>query len=216
MPPEESSNPPSDPGHEITRAYQAAMAKLAAGDLTAAVRSMLALHEAHPDSEEAFFVEEQLARVRRLWPAEAEKAGLNAAAWTALEARSTARRATRKPAPGDLYVIGVLLAAAAWTLLLAAAPHAAFLGQGPDVAPIFRLVAAVVGLVSAGAAFGLMKMKWEAVNVFIILSPVFMIVTFIGITESPTLVGKAACTVALAAEIGAAWYMSKHSRRFIY
>jgi len=200
----------------VTKAYQQAMADLAAGNLAAAVPALLEIHEKNLDTEEAYFCEEQLARVRRVWPAEAEKAGLTAEVWTALQKRAEARRAGKVPEGQDFAPIVVLVAAAAWSFLLAAAPAVALLGRGPEVPLLFRLVAIIVGSVSAGTAFGLMKRKWEAVNVFIVLAPVFMIVTFIGLTESGDAVGKIACGLALAAEIYAAWYMSKHSNRFLY
>lgn len=212
-----SNDPNLPPTSPVTRAYQDAMARLAAGDLSKAVPALLDIHASFSETEEAFFAEEQLARVRRLWPVDAEKAGLTADAWSAVQKRAADRRAGRVPKGPDFAPIVVLIAAAAWCFLLTAAPAAAFLGRGPaDVPLIFRLVSAVIGAVSAATGFGLMKMKWEAVNVFIILSPVFMIVTFIGITESADVVGKGACVLALAGEIYAAWYMSKHSNRFIY
>ena len=207
---------PQIPPSPVTLAWQDAMTRLAAGDLGAAVPAMLEIHEKNPDREEAFFAEEHLARIRRLWPAEAEKAGLTPETWAIVQKRAADRRAGKVPSGQDFVPIGMLLAAAAWSFLLVAAPNAALLGRGPEVPLVFRLVALVVGAVSAGTAFGLMKLKWEAVNVFIILSPVFMIVTFIGLTESGDIVGRAACVIALAAEIYAAWYMSKHSNRFIY
>lgn len=204
------------PASELTLRYRAAMDALAAGDLGNAVPTLLDIQEKNPETEEAFFSEEHLARVHRLWPAEAEKAGLTAEAWAALQQRAAARRAGKIPEGQDFVPIVVLVAAAAWCFLLAVAPNAALLGRGPDVPLLFRLVAVVVGSVSAADAFGLMKRKWEAVNVFIVLAPVFMIVTFIGLTESPDLVTRAACVIALAGEAYAAWYMSRNSNRFVY
>jgi hypothetical protein len=64
-----------------------------------------------------------------------------------------------------------------------------------------------------------MKLKWEAVNAFIVLSPVFMIATFIGLTEAwdgRDHLAAVLCALALGAEAAAAWYMSKQSHRFIY
>src|SRR4051812_10233716 len=177
----------------VTIAWQDAMTRLAAGDLAAAVPAMLAIHEQHPDREEAFFAEEHLARIRKQWPAEAEKAGLTAETWAAVQRRAVERRSGKVPVGQDFVPIVTLVIAAAWSFLMVAAPNAALLGRGPEVPLIFRLVALVVGAISAGTAFGLMKLKWEAVNVFIILSPVFMIVTFIGFTESGDVLGKVLC-----------------------
>jgi hypothetical protein len=206
--------PPISP---VTVAFQQAMAKLSAGELGVAIPAFLEIQTQHPESEEALFCQEQLERVRRLWPAESEKAGLTTEAWNSLQTRAAARKAGKAPRGPDFAPIVLLVAVAAWCFALILAPHAAFLGRGPAAVPlIFRIVAFVVGAVSAGTAFGLMKMKWEAVNVFIILSPVFMIVTFIGFTESTDLTGKIVCALALAGEIYAAWYMSKFSHRFIY
>lgn len=204
------------PVSAATKAYQDAMAKLSAGDLTSAVKGMLRIHSEHTSEEEAYFVEEQLARVRRMWPAEAEKAGLTAEAWNALQERARARRAGAKLSPADTGVVVLLLVIGAWSLLVAVAPRAAFVGRLADVPLIFRLVGGVVGLTSAATAFGLMKMKWEAVNLFIILSPIFMVATFIGMTEAAFMAGKIICGVVMAAEALAAWYMSKQARRFIY
>ncbi len=198
------------------KSFQEAMARLSAGDLGVAVRSMLEIHEKHPDTEEALFVEEHLARVRRLWPAEAEKAGLTSEAWNALQERAGKRRAGAKPPREVLGVIALLIAAAAWSFLAAAVPRVAFLGRLEEIPLIFRIVAGVVGALSLATGFGLMKMKWEAVNVFVILAPVFMIVTFIGLTEAGDVLGRVLCGAALAAEIAASWYMSKQSHRFIY
>ena len=204
------------PASPATKPYQDAMARLSAGDLSAAVRSMLDIHQSYPETEEALFVEEQLARVRKLWPAEAERAGLTPEAWHALLERARTRRSGVKPPPAAMAVVALCVAAAAWSFLVAAAPRIAFLGRLEDVALIFRIVGAVTGVMSLLTAFGLMKMKWEAVNAFIVLAPVFMIVTFIGITESDDMLAKVLCAAALAAEVAAAWYMSKQSHRFIY
>lgn len=206
----------SAPVSPVTKGYQDAMARLAAGDLTAAVRAMLRLHEEHPATEEAYFVEEQLARVRKLWPAEAEKAGLTADKWSALQSRAAERRAKAVMPNGVRAVVVLLLVAAAWSLLVAAAPRAAFIGKLAEVPLIFRLVAAIVGVTSAATGFAMIRLKWEAVNVFILLAPIFMIATFIGLTETGDAVGKVICGVALAAEVAAAWYMSKHSDVFVH
>ena len=64
------------PVSPAAKPFRDAMDKLAAGDLGAAVRGMLQVHTQYLGTEEAYFVEEQLARVRRLWPEEAAKAGL--------------------------------------------------------------------------------------------------------------------------------------------
>jgi hypothetical protein len=206
----------SIPLSPAAKAYQEAMARLSAGDLGAAVRPMLDIHEQYPDSEEALFVEEQLARARRMWPSEAEKAGLTTDAWNALRERAAKRRAGIKPPPAAMGVIALVIAAAAWSLLAALAPRIAFLGKMESLPLIFRIVAAVVGAMSLVTGLGLMKMKWEAVNAFIVLAPIFMIVTFIGMTEASDMAGKILCGAALAAEIAASYWMSKQSHRFIY
>ena len=205
-------------GNEIpvspaAKPFREAMDKLAAGDLGAAVRGMLQVHLQYLDTEEAYFVEEQLARVRRLWPQEAEKAGLTDEAWKQLQERASKRRAEAKRPPGAPFVVAVMATIGAWALLVAAAPGAAFLGR-VEVPYVFRAVAAVAGIVSLADAWALFRLKWEAVNVFIVLVPVFMIVTFIGLTESGDALGKVLCGAALLAEVGAAWYMSRHSHHF--
>ena len=207
------------PPSPASQAYSTAIRQLADGDFTTSIKALLEVQEKYPDTEEAYFVEEQLARVRRNWPAEAEKAGLTNEAWAALQARAAARRAGTKPPQGAFGVITLLVVVAAWCLAVTFAPHAAFLGKVDEVPLIFRIVSCVVGLVSAATAFGLMKLKWEAVNAFIVLAPVYMVITFIGVTssfEAHDVVAKIICLAALAAEIAAAWYMSKQSHRFIY
>lgn len=198
-----------------TKPYQEAMERLLAGDLSASVPALLRIHRDHPGTEEAFFAEEQLARVRRLWPAEADKAGLTDAAWRELQEREAQRRATGAMPPGARAVVVILLVIAAWALLVMVAPRAAFLGR-VDVPLVFRLASLIVGLATAATAFGLLRRKWEAVNVFIILAPIFLIVTFIGLTEAADPLGKVLCGAALAAEIYAAWYMSRHSHFFVH
>ena len=205
------------PPNELTVRYRAAMDRLAAGDLGAAVPVLLDIHEKNLQAEEAFFCEEHLTRIRRNWPVEAEKAGLTADAWAAVQKHAAERRADKAAEGQDFVAVGLCVAVAAWCFMMAAAPRAAFLGRGPDPVPLlFKIVSSVVGIVSAATGFGLMKRKWEAVNVFIILSPIFMIVTFIGLTEAGDTVGKALCAAALGLEIYAAWYMSKNANRFIY
>ncbi len=198
--------------------FQEAMTALSAGDLSGAVRRMLEIHRENLESEEAYFVERQLARVKRLWPAEAEKAGLDAAAWGALKERAAKRREGRRPPREAMAVIGLLVAVGAWALLVAVAPRTAFLGR-VEVPVLFRIVGAAVGVYSLGTAFGLLKMKWEAVNLFLVLSPILLIVTFIGLAEAweaGDLLAKGICGVALLAEAAAAWYMSKNSHLFVY
>lgn len=201
------------PVSPAVKPFREAMERLASGDLGSAVRGLLQVHLQFPDTEEAYFVEEQLARVRRLWPEEAEKAGLTSEAWTQLQERAARRRASAKRPPGAPFVVGVMAVLGAWALLVAAAPGTAFLGR-VEVPYVFRAVAAVAGIVALVDAFALFRLKWEAVNVFIVLVPVFMIVTFIGLTEAGDALGKAICGVALAAEAGAAWYMSRESHHF--
>src|SRR4051812_22813478 len=100
------------------------MTRLSAGDLTPAVKAMLEIHEQYLDSEEAFFAEEQLARVRRLWPAESAKAGLTDEAWKALQERAAKRRAAASPPKGAPAVIALLVVAAGWALMVTVAPRA--------------------------------------------------------------------------------------------
>ena len=206
----ERNEPPVSPA---AKPFRDAMDKLAAGDLGAAVRGMLQVHTNHLGTEEAYFVEEQLARVRRLWPAESEKAGLTADAWAGLQERAKKRREQAKRPKGAELPVAVMAVLGAWALLVAAAPGTAFLGR-VEVPYVFRAVAAVAGLVSLADAFALFRLKWEAVNVFIVLVPVFMIVTFIGLTEAGDVLGKVICGVALAAEAGAAYYMSRQAHHF--
>ena len=201
------------PVSPAARPFREAMERLAAGDLGAAVRGMLQVHVQYLGTEEAYFVEEQLKRVRRLWPQEAEKAGLTAEVWTQLQERAAKRRAEAKRPKGSEFVVGVMAVLGTWALLVAAAPGTAFLGR-VEVPYVFRAVAAVAGLISLADAFALFRLKWEAVNVFIVLAPVFMIVTFIGLTESGDALGKVICGGALLAEAGAAWYMSRQSHHF--
>lgn len=207
-----AKEPPQSPA---TKPYQDAMERLAAGELGPAVKGMLRIHEQYTETEEAWFVEEQLARVRRLWPAEAEKAGLTSEAWAALQERAAKRKAAAKLPAGGAAVVALLFVIGTWALVVAAAPGVAFLGR-IEVPYIFRLVAGIAGAVAVADAFGLLKLKWEAVNVFIVLSPVFMIVTFIGLVESGDMLGRVVCGAALAAQAVAAWYMSKQSHHFIY
>lgn len=201
------------PVSPAARPYREAMEKLAAGDLGAAVRGLLKVQGDFPETEEAYFVEEQLARIRRLWPAEAEKAGLTEENWNLVQERAKKRRESAALPKGATFVVGVMAVLGAWALLVALAPGVAFLGR-VEVPNIFRLVAGVAGAISIADALGLFKLKWEAVNVFIVLIPVFMIVTFIGVTEAGDALGKAICGLALAAEAGAAWYMSRMSHHF--
>ena len=201
------------PVSPAARPFREAMEKLGAGDLGAAVRGMLQVHVQYLGTEEAYFVEEQLARVRRLWPQEAEKAGLTGEVWQQLQDRAAKRRSEARRPSGAPYVVAVMAGLGAWALLVAAAPGAAFLGR-IEVPYIFRAVAAVAGVVSLVDAYALFRLKWEAVNVFIVLVPVFMIVTFIGLTESGDALGKVICGGALLAEAWAAWYMSRHSEHF--
>ena len=205
-----ANDPPVSPA---AKPFRDAMERLAAGDLGPAVKGLLQVHTQHPDTEEAYFVEEQLARVRRLWPQEAEKAGLTEEAWKQLQERAAARRAAAKRPAGAPFVAGVMGVLGAWALLVALAPGTAFLGR-LEVPYVFRAVAGVAGLVSLADAVALFRLKWEAVNVFIVLVPVFMIVTFIGLTESGDVLGRVVCGAALAAEAGAAWYMSKQAHHF--
>ena len=207
---ERSNEAPVSPA---AKPFRDAMDKLAAGDLGAAVRGMLNLHLQHTDTEEAYFVEEQLARVRRLWPEEAVKAGLTPEAWTQLQERAAKRRASAKRPKGAELPVAVMGVLGAWALLVALAPGTAFLGR-VEVPYIFRLVAGIAGVISIADAFALFKLKWEAVNVFIVLVPVFMIVTFIGLTEAGDTLGKVICGAALAAQAGAAWYMSRQAHHF--
>ena len=207
---EKQSEVPVSPA---ARPYRDAMEKLAAGDLGAAVRGLLKVQGDFPETEEAYFVEEQLARIRRLWPAEAEKAGLTAENWTLVQERARKRRESAKLPRGAAFVVAVMGVLGAWALLVALAPGVAFLGR-IEVPNIFRLVAGVAGAIAIADALGLLKLKWEAVNVFIVLVPVFMIVTFIGLTEAGDALGKVICGAALAAEAGAAWYMSRMSHHF--
>jgi hypothetical protein len=207
---ERANEPPVSPA---AKPFREAMERLAAGDLGGAVRGMLLVHSQHTDTEEAYFVEEQLARVRRLWPQESEKAGLTEDAWKLLQERAARRRANAKRPKGAPFVVGVMAVLGAWALLVAAAPGTAFLGR-IEVPYVFRAVAAVAGIVALADAFALFRLKWEAVNVFIVLVPVFMIVTFIGLTESGDTLGKVICGTALAAQAGAAWYMSRESHHF--
>lgn len=210
------NRPETTTSSPATRPYQEAMERLLAGDLSTSVPALLRIHRDHPQTEEAFFAEEQLARVRRLWPAEAEKAGLDDAAWGELQARAAERHATGAMPTGAIAVVVILLALAAWALLVMVAPRAAFLGRMDEVPLVFRLAALVVGLAAAATAFGLLRRKWEAVNVFIILAPIFLIVTFIGLTEAADTLAKVLCGAALAAEIYAAWYMSRNSHLFVH
>lgn len=193
--------------------FRDAMERLAAGELGPAVKGLLQVHEKFLDTEEAYFVEEQLARIHRLWPEEAEKAGLTGEAWKALQERAARRRAEAKAPAGAPFVVGVMSVLGLWALLVAVAPGTAFLGR-VDVPYVFRAVAAVAGIIAIADAVALFKLKWEAVNVFIVLAPVFMIVTFIGLTEAGDVFGKVVCGTALAAEVGAAWYMSKQAHHF--
>src|SRR5204863_7124025 len=110
---------PLPPPPPETKAYREAMEKLSAGDLTTAVRGLLEIHAAHADSEEGYFAEEQLTRIRRLWPEEAAKAGLTTEAWAAVQSRAQARRAGVKPPAGATPVIALLLLIAAWCFLVA-------------------------------------------------------------------------------------------------
>lgn len=207
---EKQSEVPVSPA---ARPYRDAMEKLAAGDLGAAVRGLLKVQGDFPETEEAYFVEEQLARIRRLWPAEAEKAGLTAENWTLVQERARKRRESAKLPRGAAFVVAVMGVLGAWALLVALAPGTAFLGR-VEVPYIFRLVAGIAGVISIADAFALFKLKWEAVNVFIVLVPVFMIVTFIGLTEAGDTLGKVICGAALAAQAGAAWYMSRQAHHF--
>jgi len=201
------------PVSPAAKPFRDAMDKLAAGDLGAAVRGMLQVHTQYLGTEEAYFVEEQLARVRRLWPEEAAKAGLTDETWTTLQTRAAKRRTEAKRPPGAPFVVAVLAVLGTWALLVAAAPGTAFLGR-IEVPYIFRAVAAVAGLIALADAFALFRLKWEAVNVFIVIIPVFMIVTFIGLTESGDAIGKVICGGALLAQATSAWYMSRNSHHF--
>jgi len=136
---ERANEPPVSPA---AKPFREAMERLAAGDLGGAVRGMLQVHLQYPDTEEAYFVEEQLARVRRLWPEESQKAGLTEEAWKQLEERAARRRANAKRPKGAPYVVGVMAVLGAWALLVAAAPGTAFLGR-VEVPYVFRAVAAV-------------------------------------------------------------------------
>src|SRR5438067_4522389 len=151
------------PPDELTLRYREAMDKLGAGDLGFVVPVLLDIHEKNLQSEEAFFCEEHLARIRRNWPAEAEKAGLTADAWAAVQKRAAERRAGKQPEGLDWVPIALLFAVTAWCYAVVAAPTAAFLGHGPDVPLLFRIVAFVVGSVSGATGFGLLKREWEAV-----------------------------------------------------
>ena len=124
-----------------------------------------------------------------------------------------ARRTEAKRPPGAPFVVAVLAVLGTWALLVAAAPGTAFLGR-IEVPYIFRAVAAVAGLIALADAFALFRLKWEAVNVFIVIIPVFMIVTFIGLTESGDAIGKVICGGALLAQATSAWYMSRNSHHF--
>lgn len=197
----------------VTKKYRQAYEDLEKGDLVRAVRAFMQILENEPDSEEAYFSQTQIRRLLRLYPEEMKQASFDEKAFEEAVRNREESRTLETPTKVLVGFIGV---AAAWMALFATAPPLAMLGQGPEVPLIFRLLSALGAGIGLAIAYGFMKRKWEAVTFFLVWIPPLLILTFIGVVESPTAVTRILTLVALAAEVAAAWYVSRFSHRFVY
>lgn len=196
-----------------TKVYREALARLNDGDIVRGVKGMLRVLEEFPAAEEAYFAEEQIRRLERVYPAEMKEAGFDAPGF---EAGREKRRASIQLDLPIKLLVGFVFAATAWVALLAIAPGIAMIGKGPEVPIILRIVAGIGAALGAWIAWGFLKMRWEAVNFFIVWLPPLLVLTFIGVIESPDFVARALTIIAFAAEIAAAWYVARFSKRFVY
>ena len=201
------------PVSPVTRKYREAVVHLEAGDLVRSVRGFLKILEDEPASEEAFFCVTQIRRLRLVHAAEMKEAAFDNESFEALVSKRRENFNLEMPTKA---LVGFMFAASAWLAVLAIAPAAALIGKGPDVPLIMRLVAGFGCALGLGIATGFLQRKWESVTFFIIWIPPILILTFIGVIEATDWLTRILCVLAFAAEITAAWYVSRFSPQFVF